>query len=148
MVRHIWALGKCNWNISHDILIPPILSKARWWKFLCTLCRQIFVHSTCLDGGLKIQFLIILNAACNALGFWVFFSFHCIFNLYLNWLIKRELKKKVIWQIMNLVMNVRFLIVHGCLSSFQAVGSCDSAVEFFTILASKTLRWKGNPLLR
>lgn len=79
MVRHTWALGECNWNISRDILILPILSKARWWKFVCILCRQIFVHSTCLNGGLKIlkiQFLIILNAAWSVLGF---FSFQCIF---------------------------------------------------------------------
>jgi len=38
---------------------------------------------------------------------------------------------------MNLVMKVGLQIAHGCVSSFQAVGSCDSAVELFAILASK-----------
>lgn len=99
MVWHIWALGECNWNISHSIFIFPLLSKVRWWKFACTLYRQIFVQSTCLNWGLKIQFLVILNAACSVCVFCLvgcsFFVVFCgvfliaIFHLYLNSLIKR-----------------------------------------------------------
>lgn len=147
--------GWINWNISQSILIFPLLTKVRWWKFLCTLYRQLFVQSTCLNWSLKIQFLVILNAACSVWGFWligcrvfvVFWGYcNCNFSFVL------EFTNKVITFFKRCHMtnhesgsehfNKWLLIAHDSLSLFQTVCSCDSPVKLF-IMQLKREDWWG-----